>query len=213
MNYNITCSIGTNNCTILGIDLTADNYYQINITYIPGLQIKIGNIKNLYPSNDPIVVTLYDNKNRIVELASQMIQPSIELDSLTISANLSSSIVATNSKLQLNISSNKIIDISQKLEIIFQSELFTKWPVLNPTKCSYTIYNIQYQTCTYSNDTNQWLSSVKLTSLGPFNISSGSIIQIDLFLTNAWASYPLTDRKITVNIRNIMGDLISQGVK
>jgi hypothetical protein len=90
--------------------------------------------------------------------------------------------------------------------------MFTKIQALNSIDCEYTILGVVYHGCQYKSSTIGWLTQLNITNLGPFSIPSGSIINVKMYLTNSWSSYPFAHNQYTASVVNSLDNYISQGV-
>lgn len=141
---------------------------------------------------------------------SGSITPTIQFNQLAIAGNITSTIVATNNQLFLNITSPSPIDIGSKIVINFPSNTFSRVTALVTQDCNYTINGVAFNGCQYGMK-GYWLSQANLTLFGSNQLPANSNILISLYTTNAWVVSSFAAIGLDIFISNPTDNFVSQG--
>lgn len=155
-------------------------------------------------------VTMLTANNELVETATAAITPSIQYNQLTLSASVSSPVVATTNQIQIGILSPSKIDMGSKIVINLPNGTFTRLSSLISQDCTYSIGGANFTGCLYGVQ-NSWLNQVNITALGGSQIAANTAIALTLYLTNSWSISAFASQALTVLISNPSDSFVAQG--
>jgi hypothetical protein len=119
-------------------------------------------------------------------------------------------VAASANQLQLNIASPSPIDLGSKIVINFPNSTFTRLPALVSQDCSYNIAGASYTGCQYGYQ-GSWLTQVNLTAFGANQLPANTLINLVIFVTNAWSVTAFGAQGVTVLITNPSDTFVAQG--
>jgi hypothetical protein len=198
-------SNNANNCNVLSSNSTS-----ISLIYTNQTTTSLTNILNIEPNSNLMSVYMYTSNNELVEYLNGAITPTIQYNQLTVSGNISSTVVAANNQLFLNLTSPSPIDVGSKIVINFPSNTFLRVPALVSQDCTYIIGGVSFSGCQYGMS-GYWLAQTNLTFLGSTQLPANTSILLTLFTTNAWASTPFNALGLSFFVSNPSDNYVAQG--
>ena len=193
-------------CTIL-----SSNSSNMVIAFRPSLQVLLGNVLNGHNNLNPLTVSMQTRPNaELIEQASLLVVPSIQLEQLHVVASASSGQVSSKNLLTLQVTPQTLaIQPTHLLTLSFPPRTFTRQ--LNSQDCVVLRSdNTSFNGCTYQFE-GAFLSGMTVNSIGPIPIAVGTSVTIQLPVTNGPAPYPFAQSAITVNVNQDATTYLSQG--
>lgn len=155
-------------------------------------------------------VYMYTSNNELVEFLTAAITPTIQYNQLTVAGNISSTVVASNGQLFINITSPSPIDVGSKIVINLPNNTFSRVTALVTQDCTYTINGANFTGCQYGLS-GIWLTQTNISFLGSAQLPANTNILLTLYVTNAWSVTPFAAQSISLFVSNPGDNYVAQG--
>lgn len=156
-------------------------------------------------------VSVFNANGELIESTSGAITPAIQLNEIAVYGQTTSSTVATNNQLTFVLSLPSSLNAVNKVVVGIPTATYLRIANLYNKDCTYSVGNTSFNTCSYTIDTNGWLTQVNLTDLGHSQIPASTNITINLFVINSWVSSTFTNTPIAFYVCSSTDNYLAQG--
>ena len=184
------------------------NSSTVTLIYFNQTSTILTSAKNLYPNSNELEVIMYTAANELVERGKAVVTPTIEYNELTVSGTVSTTTVATNTDITIDITSHHELASGATIVVQVPIGIWSAAPEIVNKSCSYLQQANTYSTCVWNID-GAWVRevNVSLTHDVPINTT----IRVMLTVTNAWSAVSLTSHTLSFLVANSLGTYVSQG--
>lgn len=155
-------------------------------------------------------VYMYTSNNELVEFLTAAITPTIQYNQLTVAGNISSTVVASNGQLLINITSPSPIDVGSKIVINLPNNTFSRVTALVTQDCAYTINGANFTGCQYGLS-GIWLTQTNISFLGSSQLPANTNILLTIPVTNAWSVTAFAAQAVNLFVSNPGDNYVAQG--
>ena len=155
-------------------------------------------------------VYMYTLNNELVEFLTAAVTPTIQFNQLAIAGNISSTVVASNGQLFLNITLPSPIAVGSKIVINLPNNTFSRVASLVTQDCAYTINGASFTGCQYGLS-GIWVTQTNISFLGSAQLPANTNILLTLYVTNAWSVTPFAAQAISLFVSNPSDNYVAQG--
>ena len=134
--------------------------------------------------------------------------PAIEYNSLTVTGSVSTTIVATNVVVTLEVISHHDLATASKVVVGVPSGVWSAVDAIVTKGCSVTLGGVSIGSCGWAMD-GIWVQQVNATLTSA--VTANSTIHLVLALTNAWSAITLTSKTLSFFVANPQDTYVSQG--